>query len=309
MSRAAERRKTATLKELIAHSLAQAMSVPQMEKLARRVIPGYDLHRSSGFPESIPIPQMDAAAQITEDLDRDGLLPRFSEELIRVHHHGVMGRKLSIRLLPRILAELKTLGWTYSEELGVFMEDGPKTKGWGILREGAHYDLAFLRLDVVRSTDLVRRAAADQVSRVYADLQALARGIVEKRDGRLWSWEGDGALAAFYFRNKNVTATLCGIELLVEVFLYNRLRSPLDGPLSIRLAVHTGQSPFLQQTEQISSEVLRQLERLEAEHTEPDSLTISSAVYNDLGSRLAGLFRAVPAGERRIAYSYRLRWR
>jgi class 3 adenylate cyclase len=309
MSRTVELKKTAHMRELIAHSLSQAMSVHQMVKLVHRVIPDYDLYQRSGFPESIPIPQMDAASRIAEDVDQDGFLIRFVEELIEVQRNGVMGRKVRFRLLPQIVAELKSLGMVYREEYGIFVEDRRKTKGWGVLREGSQYEFSFLRADVVSNTALVRRHTAAQVSLVYADLRDLVQQIVEKRDGRIWNWEGDGGVVAFYFGAKNVMAALCGIEILLEVFLYNRLRNPLSESLSIRLAVHTGQAQFLSQTGQITSEALQRLETLEADQTEADSLTLSPVVYTNLGSKLSALFQAAQADDHSTVYRYRLRWK
>jgi class 3 adenylate cyclase len=178
-----------------------------------------------------------------------------------------------------------------------------------VLREGSQYEFSFLRADVVSNTALVRRHTAAQVSLVYADLRDLVQQIVEKRDGRIWNWEGDGGVVAFYFGAKNVMAALCGIEILLEVFLYNRLRNPLSESLSIRLAVHTGQAQFLSQTGQITSEALQRLETLEADQTEADSLTLSPVVYTNLGSKLSALFQAAQADDHSTVYRYRLRWK
>jgi class 3 adenylate cyclase len=281
-----------------------------MVKLASRVIPNYNLYQRSGFPESIAIPQIDAARQIVGDIERSGLLIRFVEVLIDVHENGEMGRKIPISLLPQLIKEIESMGYGYRIEGGIFIESGAvvKTKGWGVLREGLFYDFSFLRVDIVGNTELVRLYPEKQISRIYNDLQELFSRLVENREGRIWSWEGDGGLAAFYFSNKNIDATICGIEVLLELFLYNLLERPIKKPIAVRAAVHTGQCRFLNNTEQIESETLKRVNLIESQQTEPDSLSISPGVYSDLGGKLANLFQPFEISSQNFLYKCRLGW-
>ena len=98
------------------------MTVHLMERLVRRIIPDYDLHRRSGFPENIPIPQVDAAEQVYMDMVSEKLLIRFIEVLIDVNQNGYMGRPVTIRLLPQILNELEEVGLSYNEKYGAIVE-------------------------------------------------------------------------------------------------------------------------------------------------------------------------------------------
>jgi hypothetical protein len=281
-----------------------------MVKLASRVIPNYNLYQRSGFPESIAIPQIDAARQIVGDIERSGLLIRFVEVLIDVHENGEMGRKIPISLLPQLIKEIESMGYGYRIEDGIFIESGAvvKTKGWGVLREGLFYDFSFLRVDIVGNTELVRMYPEKQIYRIYNDLQELFSRLVENREGRIWSWEGDGGLAAFYFSNKNIDATICGIEVLLELFLYNLLERPIKKPIAVRAAVHTGQCRFLNNTEQIESETLKRVNLIESQQTEPDSLSISPGVYSDLGGKLANLFQPFEISSQNFLYKCRLGW-
>lgn len=302
-------KKNPYLVRMIIDSLARSMHVHRMVKLAARVIPGYNLYQRSGFPESIAIPQIDAARQIVRDIEQSDLLARFVEVLIDVHENGVMGRKFPISLLPQIINEIESMGYAYRIQDGIFIEseDGVKTKGWSVLREGLFYDFSFLRVDIVGNTELVRMYPEKEISRLYSDLQELFGRLVENREGRVWNWEGDGGLAAFYFSNKNIDATICGIELLLELFLYNLLERPIRKPLALRVAVHTGQCRFLNNTEQIESETLKRVNLIESQQTEANSLTISPGVYSDLGGKLASLFQPFEISSQNFLYKYRLR--
>ena len=303
-------RASVRLQTYLTRALAQSMEVVVMEKLAARVIPGYDLYERSGFPPNIPIPQVDAAHQITLDIVREGYLRRFTEMLIEVDRNGLMGRSVSIRLLPQIIKELESLGFVFNEEYGLFMEGdaSPKTKGWGVLREAATYDLSFMAMDIVGNTQMVRRYSKPRVLKAYADLRQLFSTVVDRWEGRVWNWEGDGGVAAFYLGNKNAQAALAGMELLLELFVYNLFTPPLPEPLRIRVAVHAGPCQFFERYEELRSDTLRRLEIIEAQLTQPETLVISSRVYSDLGNKLEQFFRPVRISRHQSVYRYRLGW-
>jgi hypothetical protein len=298
------------LQSYITQALSQSMEVSLMERLAARVIGGYDLYERTGFPVNIPIPQGDAARQITSDLARSGNIHRFAELLVEVDRAGLMGRPVSIRLLPQIVKELEVLGYRFKEDQGIFVEAGGqgRTKGWGVLIEGQLYELAFLRIDTVGNTALVRKYSKRLVVQVYAEMRRLFSTIVENRDGRLWQWEGDGGVAAFHYGNKNVQAVLSGMEMLLELFMYNLFQCPFSKPLQIRLAVHTGPCPFFVNFERIRSDTLRRLEVIESEFAENDSLIITPGVYSDMGTKLDSFFKSLRVSRHNLLYQYKLRW-
>ena len=298
------------LQNFLAQSLGQSLTVELMEKLAGRVIPDYDLHRQSGFPPQIPIPQRDAAQLIARDVVRRGQLRRFTEVLIEVERNGLMGRSVAMRFLPRLIDEIESLGFVYKEEYGQFVEGGAgaRTRGWGVLQEGSTYEFSFLRMDIAGNSQLVRKYPRSEVLRAYANLRKLLSAIVERRDGRIWHWEGDGGIAAFLFGAKNVQAALAGMEMLLELFMYKLLHCSFAGDLHVRLAVHTGPCQFLGNFKEIRSDTLRRLETLEGQHASPDSLILSPGVHSDLGTKLECFFRPVAVSDRNMLYQYSLGW-
>ena len=301
---------SARLENLLVQALSQSMGVDRMEKLARRVIQAYDLHRQSGFPSQIPVPQRDAAQLIVKDMVRQGQLRRFCEILIDVDRNGIMGRPVSIRFLPRIMGEIENLGYFFSEEYGLFVEgrDVTKTQGWGVLQEGQTYDFSFLRMDIAGNSRLVRKHPKGEVLKAYADLRGLFTTVVERREGRIWQWEGDGGTAAFLFGAKNVQAVLAGMQMLLELFMFNLYRCSFAGELHVRLAVHTGPCLFLVNFKDIRSDTLQRLELIESRYAGSDSLIITPGVYSDMGTKLESFFRAVPITSQNFLYQYSLRW-
>ena len=300
------------LATLFVNALSQSMTVDLMQKVARKVIPDYDIYARSGFPESIQIPRVDAARQILRDFIKENYFLKLIESLLEVDQHGDMGREVRIPLLSRIIAEIQGQGFAYSTEKGVFVEQAQggrtRTMGWGTLREGRSYELALLRIDIVGNSDLVRRYPRSLIDSTYTAVRDLVTRLVEKRDGRIWTWEGDGALAAFYFIDKTIQATLCGMEIVHELFLFNLLGSALPEAVSARLAVHAGPCKFLASAKESEGDTIRRVELLESRYTKPDSLTVSPGVFTDLGSKLAPLFVSVSGPDNSSIYRYSLEW-
>ena len=300
----------ARLSTLFVSALSQSMTVDLMEKVARTVIPDYDVHERSGFPSNIAMPRADAAQHILKDFTREGFLLRLLESLIDVASHGIMGREVRIPLLPRLIAEVEAQGYRYSAKKGVFIEAGERerTMGWGTLQEGKTYEFALLRADIAENSRLVRRYPRSRIKDVYGSVKDLVARLVEKRDGRIWSWEGDGGLAAFYFVDKTIQATLCGIEILHELFLFNLLGKALPEPVLVRLAIHAGPCRFVRSARESAGDTIRRTELLESDYTRPGCLTVSPGIFTDLGSKLSPHFVPVAGPENGTVYRYGLEW-
>jgi len=160
----------------------------------------------------------------------------------------------------------------------------------------------------VGNTQMVRKYSKPRVLKAYADVRQLFSTVVDKREGRVWNWEGDGGVAAFYLGNKNAQAALAGMELLLELFMVNLYTPPLPEPLRVRAAVHAGPCQFFERFDDLRSDTLRRLEAIEGQHTEPGTLVISSRVYADLGNKLEQVFRPVRISRHQSLYRYRLGW-
>ena len=301
---------TSRITTLFIRALSESMSVDQMQRAARKVVPGYDIHERSGFPPNIPIPRGDAARHILRDFLDQGALLKLIQALIELTTQGDMGREVKIPLLPHILAEVEDQGYHYSPQKGVFVEGGgrERTMGWGTLTEGGNYEFALLRIDIAQNSELVRRYPRGLISAAYDTVRDMVTRQVEKRDGRVWSWEGDGGLAAFYFNDKTIQATLCGMEIIHELFLYNLVGRTLPEPVRARLAVHAGPCRFLRSSKESAGDTIRRVELLEASYTRPGCLTVSPGVFTDLGSKLSPLFTSVPGPENSTVFRYGLEW-
>ncbi len=299
------------LTNLTIRALAESMDVRTMSHLARRLIQNYDLFERTGFPTNISIPNKDAARQIVCDLNSKELFLDLIVLLIRMRDYYFRGRKYRIPYLREILIEINNAGLVYDKESNQFFEDPSiaKTKNWGVLRENGEYIFTFFRLDIVGSSQLVRQNSPEVVHQTYKDLRRIVQNAVEKRNGRIWNWEGDGVLIAFYFSGRNNNAVLSAMEIIHELYIYNLIKSELNVPLSVRIAVDSGPCKFRHNIENVESETLKRLANIEAQSTKPACVTVSSNVCMYLDHLITN--RLERAGEREnppYYYCYRLKW-
>jgi len=298
------------LLHLTNRALAESMDVRSMIHLARRFIRNYDLYERMGFSRNISIPSKDAARQIIQDMKESELVLEFVSTLIKIHESGLGGRKYRVPYLGEMVSEIRKSGLIYDKHTSMFYEDPRvmQTMNWGVLRENEEYIFTFLRIDIVGNSTLVRQHAEDVIKTTYSDLRTIVQTSIIKRNGRIWNWEGDGGLVAFYLSNKNIHAVISAMEILHELHIYNLVRSVLNNPLRVRMAVHSGLCQFRHNFEDIKSDTIKKIMHLESSCTKPDSISVSSAVYQMLNQTMIEQLRQVSSDTELPYYCYELRW-
>jgi class 3 adenylate cyclase len=285
-------------------ALTQSMTTKVMVSLVRQIIQDYDLFERTGIPRSVAIPNVTAAQQVVKDVIAAESFLDFVLLLIKTSDHGYMGRRYAIPYLRPLINGVIDLGYIYDSVNDIFVENSHlrRTRNWGTLKTGETYMFAFLRIDVAGNSELVRNSDPGQVDRCYDELRQIVNLSVQKRNGRIWGWDGDGGLAAFFYGNKNRSAVLAAMEILHELFLYNHLKNPLDYPIVVRIAVHNGPFVYSPDPEDLkTSDTVKQVEEIEHMHTEPGSLSISEVVQMMLGPmELAQLTEKRALGARRF---------
>ena len=294
---------------MLIRALSQSMDVHTMVHVARRVIRSYSIHERTGIPETLSVPNNDAARQIVEDMANEGELLSFIELLLDIQRNGFVGRKIRIPRIQDIVQELVEDGYRFDRATGSFVEDAElrKTQNWGVLQAGKHYHVGLLAMDVRGNSELVRHYGHDVMDGIYGDLRRMVTRISDRRNGRIWMWEGDGGIIAFYSGDVATTAVKSGMELLHEIHLYNAMRNPLDHPLHLRFAVHTGQIEYQQDAQALeSSPAIKKVQEIEAEHTDANTLTASSTVFNTLDPVLQSCFQSNGSSDGNGYRQYRL---
>lgn len=262
-------------------ALSQSMTPKIMVSLARELIPNYDIFQRTGIPGSVAIPNVTAAKQIVQDMIARESFLDFILLLVKTSEYGYMGRRYAIPYLKSLINGVIDMGFIYDNANDMFVENPNlrRTRNWGTLKTGKTYTVAFLRIDIVGSSGIVRSHNEKTVHQCYDDLRRIVQLSIEKRNGRIWGWDGDGGLAAFFYGNKNQSAVLAGMEILHEIFLYNYSRNPLSDPLKVRLAVHNGPFTYSPSEEDLkNSDTVKKVEDIEHSLSPPMGLALSEAV-------------------------------
>lgn len=280
--------------------------------LTRRLIPGYDLHDRTGIPSSVAIPNQNAARQIIRDIIKCQMFPDFVLLLIDFSDQGkgIAGRKISIPYLKQIITGVYQMGFIYDRSNQIFVENPSerKTRNWGTLKDGNEYTIAFLRIDICGNTEIVRGNKSECIENAYVHMRDIFISSSEKRNGRVWSWDGDGGLAAFCFGNMNETATLSAIEILHELFLYNNTSCPIDEGVQVRIAVHSGPFEYTSNTEELyNSDTVKKVTEIEHKHTGTNRISISQAVKVMLETLTARQFFEFKSTDKRSYFEYEVR--
>jgi len=261
--------------------LALSMAPEDMNRFAKMILPDYDLYKKYGFSKGRPVGVHEAADRIVGDLLQSGYYLDFVELLIKLDSKGYMGRKYALRGLDDVINDILQVGFEFDEATGLFFEDQEQrlTRNWGRLLEGDERLMAILRLDIVGNSAIVKNNPRQQVDKAYKRLREIVGDAVVARLGRLWTWEGDGALAVFMLGDCSRLAIFAGMEILDSMFIFNKMDNPLDAEIKLRIAVHSGSFIYSNNDTKISkTDMIKKTIMLESKAAVPNSLVISESL-------------------------------
>jgi len=267
-----------------------------MLRFAKMTNPDYDIYKSSGYPQGHPITGQDAADRISADMVEDGLYVDFVETLINVNAKGYMGRRYDLRGLDDVVTDVIQAGYSYDKTTGQFFENQERqiTRNWGRLMEGDERQMAVLRLDIAGNSILVKENPKQKIDKAYGHLRKIVTRAVVSRLGRLWTWEGDGALAVFMLGDYSRMAIFAGVEILNEMYLFNKMDNPLNSGVNLRLSVHSGYITYSKNEAQcLKSETVQKAMILESKVAAPNTLVISESLAVTQDQNLLDIFSTV----------------
>jgi class 3 adenylate cyclase len=270
-----------------------SLSVEDMNRFAKMTYPEYDIYHKYGFSKGRPVGVVEAADRIVSDLLQSGYYVEFVETLIQVDSRGYMGHKYALRGLDDVIGDVLQAGYSYDETTGQFFEDQSitQTRNWGRLSEGDERQMAVMRLDIVGNSLLVKENPKPEIDRAYGKLRDVVTEAVIARNGRLWSWEGDGALGVFMFGDYSRSAIFAGMEILNNIFMFNKVDNTLNADIKLRIAVHSGDLAYSEnETKCVKQHTVQTAINLEAKAAVPNSLVISESLALAQDQHLLDIF-------------------
>ena len=272
--------------------LQVSLTVEMMIRFAQLVNPEYDIYKRTGLTDGMPISNQNAAARIVADMIQDGYYVDFIETLYKIDTYGYMGSSYQLYGIHDAVAGLIDEGYNFDKISGLFFENQKEriSANWGRLREGDERKVTILRLDIADNSALVKHNSTSKIERAYKDIRNIVEKAVTGRLGRLWKWEGDGVIAAFLFGPMEKMAIFAGMEIIHEIFFYNRLGNPLDSPINVRMGAQKGQIRYSDnEIERLKNEPVKQATFLEALAT-MNSLSVSYNLYISMDEHILDCF-------------------
>jgi len=300
-----------SIKNFCSKTLSEGMDVHTMFHIVRRIIPDYDIYKQTGFPESFAIPNRDAADAIVRIIIERNMFLQFIELLITLREEGLMSKKINLPYLNEMIREIYSQGYIYDPANRIFVENPRirKTLNWGTLREGDSYTLVFLGIDIINNTGIVKKYPKNMVEQTYTEFSFIVQNICEKRNGRLWNWEGDGGVVAFFLGKKYQDAVLSSMEILNDMFLYNRTICSLKEHLNFRISIHSGNLEYTENRNKlIQEEPLKVLQEMEKKYSAKNTICISLPVKMMLDGFIADQFSEFKKPANSKYFHYKLQW-
>lgn len=129
------------------------------------------------------------------------------------------------------------------------------------------------------------------IRQTYNNFKNFIKGIIEKRDGRIWNWEGDGGLAAFHIKDFVKNGVLSSIDILSAMPIFNATSNFINEDILIRIGINSGEAEFKNDIMMIDSDAIQKTKLVEKKHTYPMTISITPNTYQHLDSIVKSQFR------------------
>lgn len=294
------------LRELILNNF----SSEQMEAIGKDIDKSYDPSKIAGLSHGMRLRDKKEASRILVEQFGDEInAKKLIVRVIESDNKTIAGKKVYIEGIENFLSKMPHYGFVYNREKGaidIFNGNKSDLDNWGILKEGETYELAFISIDIAGNSILQEKHSKDDIERVYALFMEHIRCHLDKFNGKIWNWAGDGGLCAFYLDNKAHDAVKSAVSILMGMPVFNSHENDLGEPLNIRLAVDRGNAAYKVDKGNIFSETINWVCHLEKKGTDVNSISISQEVYESLNDYMKSFFFKSGDFENKTAFKFSL---
>ena len=286
----------AGLREEISKFLVSNMQAEQIRHTAEKYLSGFNVRRFAGVSQAISLTKISMAEAVLDYINRDEGMLDYVAHLMRLDGRGAgSAGMLHLRNLDAFLQKIRNFGWNYNQHFGRFEKDQSrvKTRDWGILRHNRYYHIAFVDLDLVKSSELSRHLDVRTLSDLFSDYRAFAEEVVHLFDGRVWEWSGDGFLVAFQGQNSTERAFRFALSFLrrLVLFQYRFGRLVSGQELRVRIGADFGESLFDIDHPGENEHHALMARKLQEEISLEGSLSVTGHFYQTLSPEYQAFFR------------------
>jgi len=281
-------------KNLLIETIGASLSADQIEALGQMLIRNLNIHKLSGKSSTVTLSSRIAAQVLTEHIIENKRIDEFIKLLVEMDEENILGKEMRINELEYFLQKLSESGQVYDvkkRKIVPTKADLSVRPDWGALKSGRKYHVTVASMDVVGSSELVKKFGQKTMELFYSFFWTALNERLSLYNGRIWSWAGDGGLLAFAFKQHESRAVRFAIEMQRVMPLINTHdRNPIDEKISTRIGMHCGLVTFMSDTGKMISDVINLATHLEKKGTAPGSVSITKPVWMNLSDKLQSFF-------------------
>jgi class 3 adenylate cyclase len=296
-----------TLVRYLTELLGRNLTFPDIEMIGRYFFKEYSTHRIEKTSDSITISPLSASRVLVTECEKHNKLADLLAFVIELDGTLLNGKTVTFDQLENLLYRLSTQGMYYDfnrRRLVSYDRDKTVLKNWGALKDGKEYPIIIASLDVCDNSTLVQKYRPRIMEKVYYALWEYVQNKLRLYNGRVWTWAGDGGIVAFRYEDGPESAVACCLEVLFSLPVFNVLPSkPIEDQLCLRFGLDAGPVKFFNDTGRIVSDVINFAAHLEKMGTEPDGLSVTEILYQNLTRGMQEMFTRQAEFEGRPVYS------
>ena len=294
--------------------LASNFTTDEIDLLGKYFEPKFNSHFISGQPFGITLRPEIAAQTIVKFFAQKNQLDKLIVLIINSNENSsVIRRNVAIQGLAEFLQKMGGMGLIYdAASSAIIQKAGGESDNWGYLAEGTPYNFAFLSIDIAGNSIIQSKYPKQDIENVYENMFKIIEGNVKHYNGKIWTWAGDGGIAAFYLGNVIEDAVNAAINIQTRMIPFNlsSKRNKFLEPIHLRIAAHQGPTTYKENKGSILSEAINYVAHLEKKGTAPDAVAISREIYDELNDRYRKIFKYKGIFEEKDTYeiSFNMPW-
>lgn len=174
---------------------------------------------------------------------------------------------------------------------------------WKDLGDGVLAEFCFVRFDIAGHSQIARNRPKEKVSTTLDRFESLLNERICDSAGQLWSWHGDGGLAAFLGKDATERAVACALRIIRELGSFNRMENLVEDEIMVRIAIHVGTAKYREQAGRIHSADINFVFNMGNQFAFPNDVCISRDAYAELGQLARRKFKEVGTFQQKQIYS------
>ena len=287
--------------------MGRSLTFKDVETIGSDMFTKYSTHNIENVVDTVSISPLNASKSLVTECEGKKKLEQLVSIVLQLDGNLLNGRIVDVKGLDNFLYRLTKSGicFDYNKRKLVSIDrEKEHLKNWGVLRDGKEYYVVVASVDICGNSKLVKKHKSKVMEKVYYKLWEHLRHQLDRYEGRIWSWAGDGGILAFRDTGDITQSVCCCQEILFTLPIFNLLPSkPIKDDIVLRIGMDYGKIKYFEDTGRIVSDVINYAAHLEKKGTDPNGFSISDTIYKRIPSSNKKLFTRQHEFEGRTAYS------